>query len=123
MRYRIFVEDLAACAFIELLAIDDRYRSIGFQTLARYGESVRQALAKRGIDSEVVTSASHTLEFVRSCSDVFEFSGLDGNDGYLSLRPDKTRSDLVSGFCGSVPIPVLEACGDAEAVSVLLGKQ
>lgn len=108
MDFAIYIEDLAANAFIQILTKDEHTRFLTYSEIENYGKCVVRSLSTKNTKAILVLSRDMTNEMLRDYSEFFAEIKKDGKTG-LELKENKSVTDLINQFRGYLSLDLLLA--------------
>lgn len=114
MLMQLYLEDVAACAFIAQLKTNGA-REITLNKLNKFGTAVTKLLAEKGVKSVFLSDNTAVDSVLCAYSDYFV---LTESNGYtcLQLKPEITIEQLWEKFCGYLTVAIADAFEDATTV-------
>ena len=106
MAINIFLEDLVASAFIEILKKDNSERFVSFKTIDDYGAKLLNYFAPKRMFLKL--GRDYTRKFFYEYSNYFVEAEKDGAKG-IRLLDNVSREDLIRAFWGCIPYELVVA--------------
>lgn len=113
MLMQIYLEDVAACAFIAQLKTNGD-REISLNRLNKFGNAVTKRLTTKGVKAVFLLDNTAVDSVLYAYSDYFVLSETNGYT-CLKLMPAITIEQLWEKFCGYLTVDVADAFEDAAA--------
>ena len=116
MLMQLYLEDVAACAFIAQLKTNGA-REITLNKLNKFGTAVTKLLAEKGVKSVFISDNTAVDSVLYAYSDYFVLSETNEYT-CIKLKPEITIEQLLEKFCGYLTVAIADAFEDA-ATTVL----
>lgn len=116
MAVYIELDELAANALIAVQKSGRRF--VSYRAMEEYGLCVADILREKGIRMILSLSRDRTERVLQDKSELFKEEIVGGERG-ISLREGKSRDGLIDKYTGYLPVDILLAFRDEQAVSKL----
>lgn len=113
MAVYIELDELAANALIAVQKSGRRF--VSYRAMEEYGLCVADILREKGIRMILSLSRDRTERVLQDKSELFKEEIVGGERG-ISLREGKSRDDLIDKYTGYLPVDILLAFQDEQAV-------